>query len=56
MAPPHATIGIMATLLLVLVVVLVIAGLVYGVVSLLAGDDPGLVPAEPDGATPGRPR
>ncbi|MBX6751973.1 MAG: DivIVA domain-containing protein [Micromonosporaceae bacterium] len=39
----------MATLLLVLVVVLVIGGLVYGVVSLLSGDDPGLVPAEPDG-------
>jgi DivIVA domain len=38
-----------ATLLLVLVVVLVIGGLVYGVVSLLSGDDPGLVPAEPDG-------
>lgn len=39
----------MATLLLVVVVVLVIAGLVFGVVQLLAGDDPGLVPAEPDG-------
>ncbi len=39
----------MATLLLVLVVVLVIAGLVYGVVTLIAGDDPGLVPAEADG-------
>lgn len=46
----HATIGIMtATFLLVLVVVLVVGGLVYGVVSLLSGDDPGLVPAEPDG-------
>jgi DivIVA domain-containing protein len=45
----HATIGIMwATVLLVLVVVLVIGGLVFGVVSLLSGDDPGLVPAEPD--------
>ena len=45
----HATICTMATLLLVVVVVLVIAGLVFGVVQLLAGDDPGLVPAEPDG-------
>jgi len=46
----HATIGIMtATFLLVLVVVLVVGGLIYGVVSLLSGDDPGLVPAEPDG-------
>jgi DivIVA domain-containing protein len=39
----------MATLLLVLVVVLVIAGLVYGVVSLLSGEDPGLAPVDPDG-------
>ena len=39
----------MGTVLLVLVVVLVIAGLVYGVVTLLAGDDPGLSPADPDG-------
>ena len=39
----------MGTVLLVLVVVLVIAGLVYGVVTLLAGDDPGLYPADPDG-------
>jgi DivIVA domain-containing protein len=39
----------MSTVLLVLVVVLVVAGLVYGVVSLLAGDDPGLVPVDPDG-------
>ena len=38
-----------ATFLLVLVVVLVVGGLIYGVVSLLSGDDPGLVPAEPDG-------
>lgn len=38
-----------ATILLVLVVVLVVGGLVFGVVSLLSGDDPGLVPAEPDG-------
>src|SRR6185369_9577255 len=35
--------------LLVLVVVLVIAGLVYGVVTLLAGEDPGLSSADPDG-------
>jgi len=39
----------MATVLLVLVVVLVVAALVYGVVSLLAGDDPGLGAVEPDG-------
>ena len=39
----------MGTVLLVLVVVLVIAGQVYGVVTLLAGDDPGLYPADPDG-------
>jgi len=39
----------MATVLLVLVVVLVVAALVYGVVALLAGDDPGLGAAEPDG-------
>jgi DivIVA domain-containing protein len=39
----------MGTVLLILVVVLVIAGLVYGVVTLLAGDDPGLSPADPDG-------
>ena len=39
----------MGTVLLVLVVVLVIAGLVYGVVTLLAGEDPGLSPADPDG-------
>jgi DivIVA domain-containing protein len=36
-------------LLLVLVVVLVVAGLVFGVVSLLSGDDPGMSPADPDG-------
>src|SRR4029450_526841 len=41
--------GIMATAFLILVVVLVGAGLVYGVVSLLSGDDPGLSPVEPDG-------
>src|SRR4051794_30180731 len=45
----RATIGVMSTVLLVLVVVLVVAGLVYGVVSLLSGDDPGLVPVDPDG-------
>jgi DivIVA domain-containing protein len=39
----------MGTVLLVLVVVLVIAGLVYGVVTLLAGEDPGMSPADPDG-------
>jgi DivIVA domain-containing protein len=51
-SPPsgqRATIGTMGTVLLVLVVVLVIAGLVYGVVTLLAGEDPGLSPADPDG-------
>jgi DivIVA domain-containing protein len=39
----------MATVLLVLVVVLVVAALVYGIVSLLSGEDPGLEPVEPDG-------
>ena len=39
----------MATLLLVLVVLLVLAALVFGVVTLLSGDDPGLSTAEPDG-------
>ncbi|HEX6872339.1 MAG TPA: DivIVA domain-containing protein, partial [Micromonosporaceae bacterium] len=39
----------MATVLLVLVVVLVVAGLVYAVVSLLTGEDPALVAVEPDG-------
>jgi DivIVA domain-containing protein len=39
----------MGTVLLVLVVVLVVAALVFGVVSLLSGDDPGLGSAEPDG-------
>lgn len=39
----------MATVLLILVVVLVLAALVFGVVSLLSGDDPGLGAAEPDG-------
>jgi DivIVA domain-containing protein len=40
---------VMATLLLVLVVLLVLAALVFGVVTLLSGDDPGLSTAEPDG-------
>jgi DivIVA domain-containing protein len=39
----------MATVLLILVVVLVLAALVFGVVSLLSGDDPGLGAVEPDG-------
>lgn len=39
----------MATALLVLVVVLVIAALVFGVVTLLSGDDPGLSTVETDG-------
>jgi DivIVA domain-containing protein len=39
----------MATLVLVLVVVLVLAALVFGVISMLSGDDPGLSPVEPDG-------
>ena len=39
----------MATVFLVCVVVLVVAALVFGIVSLLTGDDPGLAPAEPDG-------
>jgi DivIVA domain-containing protein len=36
-------------LLLAFVVVLVVAALVFGVVTLLSGDDPGLSPIEPDG-------
>src|SRR5258705_7394508 len=39
----------MATLFLVVVVVLVVGGLVFGVVSLLSGDDPGMSLADPDG-------
>jgi DivIVA domain-containing protein len=39
----------MATLFLVLVVVLVLAALVFGVISMLSGDDPGLSVVEPDG-------
>src|SRR5262245_26688964 len=39
----------MATVLLVAVVVLVLAGLAFGVMWLLTGDDPGLVETEPDG-------
>jgi DivIVA domain-containing protein len=38
-----------ATLLLVLVVVLVAGGLVFGIITLLSGDDPGLSPVDPDG-------
>jgi DivIVA domain-containing protein len=40
---------VMATVLLILVVVLVLAALVFGVVSLLSGSDPGLGAVEPDG-------
>lgn len=47
-AAQRATIGVMGTVLLVLVVVLVVAALVFGVISMLSGDDPGLRPAEPD--------
>jgi len=39
----------MGSLLLVLIMVLVLAALVFGVVTLLSGDDPGLNAAEPDG-------
>jgi DivIVA domain-containing protein len=39
----------MATVLLVCVVILVVAALVFGIVSLLTGEDPGLAPVEPDG-------
>ncbi len=39
----------MATLVLILVVVLVLAALVFGVITLLSGDDPGMVPVEADG-------
>ena len=39
----------MSSLLLVLVVVLVLAGLIFGVIALLSGEDPGLGPVEPDG-------
>jgi DivIVA domain-containing protein len=39
----------MGSVLLVLVVVLVVAALVFGVVALLSGDDPGLSTAEADG-------
>jgi DivIVA domain-containing protein len=38
-----------ATLLLILVVVLVAGGLVFGIITLLSGDDPGLSPVEADG-------
>ncbi len=39
----------MSSLLLVLVVVLVLAGLIFGVIALLSGEDQGLGPVEPDG-------
>jgi DivIVA domain-containing protein len=39
----------MGTVLLVLVIVLVVAALVFGVASMLTGDDPGLSPVDPDG-------
>ena len=39
----------MGTVLLVLVVVLVVAALVFGVASMLNGDDPGLSAVDPDG-------
>ena len=39
----------MATVLLVCVVVLIVAALVFGIVSLLTGEDPGLAPTEADG-------
>jgi DivIVA domain-containing protein len=39
----------MSTVLLVLVVVLVVAALVFGVASMLNGDDPGLSAVDPDG-------
>jgi DivIVA domain-containing protein len=37
-----------ATLLLILVVVLVAGGLVFGIITLLSGDDPGLSPVDAD--------
>lgn len=40
----------MAHVLILLVVALVAATLVFGVVTMITGGDPGLVPAEPDGA------
>jgi DivIVA domain-containing protein len=48
MSPACHDLG-MATVLLVCVVILVIAALVFGIVSLLTGEDPGLAPVEPDG-------
>jgi DivIVA domain-containing protein len=39
----------MGTVLLILVVVLVVAALVFGVASMLTGDDPGLSQVDPDG-------
>src|SRR5258705_11155869 len=37
-----------ATLLLVVVVVLVAGGLVFGIITLISGDDPGLGAVDPD--------
>jgi DivIVA domain-containing protein len=42
----------MGSLVLVLVIALVVGALIFGVLALLSGDDPGLVPAEPDHALP----
>ena len=42
----------MGSLVLVLVIALVVGALIFGVLALLSGDDPGLVPAEPDHAVP----
>jgi DivIVA domain-containing protein len=39
----------MSSVLLVLVVVLVLTGLIFGIIALLSGEDPGLAPVEPDG-------
>ncbi|GAA1764044.1 DivIVA domain-containing protein [Luedemannella helvata] len=42
----------MGSLVLVLVIALVVGALIFGVLALLSGDDPGLVPAEADYALP----
>ncbi len=42
----------MGTLVLVLVIALVVGALIFGVLALLSGDDPGLVPADADAALP----
>ncbi|MFC7482652.1 DivIVA domain-containing protein [Luedemannella flava] len=42
----------MGSLVLVLVIALVVGALIFGVLALLSGDDPGLVPAEADHALP----